>query len=328
MILILSEEKDLSTVHIIEWLLYWGIPFVRINQEDRISIKRISINVQRKSEIILVKNGKEEISINQIKAYWYRRGFFFDEAIKCKPAQNDLIAQEKVLSYMEEEQKKCFEYLNFVLDGLPRIGTFDTRRVNKLKILHLAWQFGLEIPETLISSEKTDYLSAFPDSGTINKSISEGLTIYWGEGNNMEVFTTYTEDISENMIPDKFFPSLFQSKVEKEADIRIFYLFGACYTMAIRSQDSLKTATDFRRYDDVKPNRCFPFKLPSDIEKKLYLLMDSLNMETGSIDMILTKDGKYIFLEINPVGQFNMVSVPCNYQLEKQLAHKLTTLTS
>ena len=51
--------------------------------------------------------------------------------------------------------------------------------------------------------------------------------------------------------------------------------------------------------------------------------MEKVELETGSIDMILTKDGKYVFLEINPVGQFGMVSYPCNYFLEKAIAKTL-----
>jgi hypothetical protein len=30
-----------------------------------------------------------------------------------------------------------------------------------------------------------------------------------------------------------------------------------------------------------------------------------------------------VFLEINPVGQFGMVSHPCNYYLEKRIAQNL-----
>lgn len=42
--------------------------------------------------------------------------------------------------------------------------------------------------------------------------------------------------------------------------------------------------------------------------------------------MVFTKKEEYIFLEVNPVGQFNMTSVPCNYNLEKIIAQKLVNL--
>ena len=51
--------------------------------------------------------------------------------------------------------------------------------------------------------------------------------------------------------------------------------------------------------------------------------MKSLDLKTGSIDMILTPEGDYYFLEVNPVGQFSMTSSPCNYNLEKRIAEYL-----
>ena len=51
--------------------------------------------------------------------------------------------------------------------------------------------------------------------------------------------------------------------------------------------------------------------------------MVKLNYRSGSIDMVYTKDKAYVFLEINPVGQFAQVSEPCNYYLEDWVAKHL-----
>lgn len=53
--------------------------------------------------------------------------------------------------------------------------------------------------------------------------------------------------------------------------------------------------------------------------------MADLDLNCGSIDMILGNDGLYYFLEVNPVGQFGMVSGPCNYYLERKIANFLCT---
>ncbi len=93
--------------------------------------------------------------------------------------------------------------------------------------------------------------------------------------------------------------------------------------MGIFSQNNSKTKEDFRNYDQNLPNRNVPIKLPLDIEGKLKKLMKKLNLNSGSIDLIYTIDNKYVFLEVNPVGQFGMVSFPCNYNLEKKIAEFL-----
>ena len=74
---------------------------------------------------------------------------------------------------------------------------------------------------------------------------------------------------------------------------------------------------------NLKPNRTVPFKLPPDIEAKVARLFALVKLNTGSVDFIVDQQGRFIFLEINPVGQFSMVSVPCNYFLEKMVATTL-----
>ena len=93
--------------------------------------------------------------------------------------------------------------------------------------------------------------------------------------------------------------------------------------MVIFSQNTEGTKTDFRNYNLSKPNRKMRYALPKEIENKIGKLMDSLNLNCGSIDIIYTTKKEYVFLEVNPVGQFGMVSTPCNYALEKQIAKTL-----
>lgn len=93
--------------------------------------------------------------------------------------------------------------------------------------------------------------------------------------------------------------------------------------MAIFSQSDSRTSVDFRHYRPDKPNRRVPFDLPIDLENKLKQLMSIMNLESGSIDLICDNSNRYVFLEVNPVGQFGMISDPCNYYLEKKIAEYL-----
>ena len=90
--------------------------------------------------------------------------------------------------------------------------------------------------------------------------------------------------------------------------------------MAIFSQMDEMTKVDFRNYNREKPNRCLPFKLPEEIKCKLVQFNKIMNLDTGSIDMIVTPDNKFYFIEVNPIGQFGWVSKNCNYRLEEKIA--------
>lgn len=48
--------------------------------------------------------------------------------------------------------------------------------------------------------------------------------------------------------------------------------------------------------------------------------MAKLKMNSGVIDMIVTSLNEYIFLEVNPVGHFGLISYHCNYGIEKKIA--------
>jgi ATP-GRASP peptide maturase of grasp-with-spasm system len=126
------------------------------------------------------------------------------------------------------------------------------------------------------------------------------------------------ENLSE--IPDIFFLSLFQEEIKKQYEIRSFYLDGEFYSMAIFSQKDAQTSEDFRHYNYEKPNRTVPYKLPEEICSKLKIFMNEIGLNCGSFDIIYDLDGNYIFLEVNPVGQFGFVSYPCNYYVERRIA--------
>ena len=64
-----------------------------------------------------------------------------------------------------------------------------------------------------------------------------------------------------------------------------------------------------------------------EIKEKILSFAKYFNLNSGSFDIIKDKKGKYIFLEVNPVGQFGMVSQPCNYNLEQKIAKYLIKIS-
>src|SRR5439155_14491583 len=71
----------------------------------------------------------------------------------------------------------------------------------------------------------------------------------------------------------------------------------------IHSQATNHTRYDWRRYDFCKtPHR--PHALPAEVQARCVRLVRRLGLCYGAIDMVLTPDGRYVFLEINPNGQY------------------------
>jgi glutathione synthase/RimK-type ligase-like ATP-grasp enzyme len=63
--------------------------------------------------------------------------------------------------------------------------------------------------------------------------------------------------------------------------------------------------------------------LPDDVTEMLHALMRQLGLVYGAIDLRLTADGRYIFLEINPAGQFLYVEQQTGQPITAALAARL-----
>jgi glutathione synthase/RimK-type ligase-like ATP-grasp enzyme len=198
------------------------------------------------------------------------------------------------------------------------------RVVNKVWALRLARQAGLEIPETLVTNRR-DELLAFMDAHgeVVTKCASDGEMFPDEEDRSWATYTSLVTRDEAERLPEALFPSLVQARVPKSWELRVFYLDGECWPMAIFSQADARTAVDFREYNHDRPNRTVPYRLPAEVEAAVRRFMEAAGLETGSLDLVRTPDGRHVFLEVNPVGQLGMVAEPCNYPLYRRIAEHL-----
>lgn len=328
MILIVSDAEDKSTDQVIDWLHYHGKRIIRINTKDKIFIHEASPGSP--PSIVFSVNNSGKIRSSDIKSYWYRRGTKKEFITKYNPPVFLKPELKKLLSaYLQDMSITLTDFLFFIFQCTEkRIGNIDNAINNKLIHLSIAQQIGICIPSSRICSSKSSLKKFRRDKSIISKTAADG---FFYEENDTRTQTSGTYGLYANRIekadlekiPDRFFPSLIQENIPKKFELRIFYLKGEFYSMAIFSQRNKRTAIDFRKYDEDQPNYTVPFKLPFSVKSKLKKFMLAAGLDTGSIDMIYGEDGNYYFLEVNPAGQFEMVSYPCNYSLEKIIATAL-----
>ena len=89
----------------------------------------------------------------------------------------------------------------------------------------------------------------------------------------------------------------------KRLELRITVVGQRVFAAEIHSQQSNHTRYDYRHYDD-NSTRYQPHTLPAEVAQRCLHLVARLGLYYGAIDMILTPDGRYVFLEINPNGQY------------------------
>lgn len=301
MILIISNNNERTTLKIIQWLLKMEKNFIRIHEDEIFEIKA-------ENKKIFLESNKNSFFLDEITSVWYRRG-----RLKIKRLKYD---NPSVNAHMNEVQHWLEDYVRKTLEGKKHINKESNSDINKLLVLEQAKKAGLDVPEYFLADNTNQVFL----HNTIIKTIG-GNPILDDIDKDLNGIM-YTTTIQQREKTD-FFITFFQEQIDKEFEIRTFYLNGKCYSMAIFSQNDEQTKTDFRKYNLEKPNRNVPYALPYDVEEKIDLLMQTLDLNCGSLDFIKGKDGRYYFLEVNTIGQFLGLSNICNYSLDKEIAEYL-----
>lgn len=336
MILILSKSSyESTTEEVMDWLGRLGAHFVRVNDDDFDSAEVLVTYSQGAWEIRL--KGLYGLDLNicddtertPVRVVWFRRwyaqerdggsagiidsGFCSREDLQHS-VKNHLTLEFRRLSQLFFSQLSGFHWLS-----CPDEGIYS----NKLLVLKRAVESGLATPATLVTSQREGLRRFAASVGpVITKPISEAQ-IFHADGRFYFMYTASLDMHQIDALPEHFPASLFQERVPKEYEVRVFFLDGECYAMAIFSQSDPQTSEDFRYYNQARPNRYVPYLLSRVTADAIAALMHSLELETGSVDLIHTPDGRDVFLEVNPVGQFGMISKACNYPLERRVAELL-----
>ena len=105
-------------------------------------------------------------------------------------------------------------------------------------------------------------------------------------------------------------PCLLQRHIPKRLDVRVTVIGASVFAVAIRSQDHPEARNDWRRGSTLQLAHEL-HALPSPIEQLCARLVRELGLAFGAIDLVLTPDGEYVFLEINPNGQWAWIQQIC-----------------
>jgi glutathione synthase/RimK-type ligase-like ATP-grasp enzyme len=199
------------------------------------------------------------------------------------------------------------------------------RAEHKQLQLQIARSLGLETPHTLITNNPQAVLEFVREceSGMVTKTLS---TFAIGDrGHEQVVFTNPVkpEDL-ENLEGLRFCPMCFQENIPKALELRTTIVGQHVFTGAIDSQSLPKASYDWRRQALTLIDAWQPYDLPQEIIAKLLKLMAYFQLNYGAFDIILTPDGRYVFLEINPVGEFYWLEKHVGLPISQAIASLLT----
>jgi glutathione synthase/RimK-type ligase-like ATP-grasp enzyme len=170
--------------------------------------------------------------------------------------------------------------------------------------LGVAAALGFELPPTLITTSPADMLAFHRAHGGRIVSKQAGKSFFHTVGHSL---IRYTELVTTRDLAHAgalaYCPITFQAYVDKQVELRVTVVGRQVFAAEIHSQTTNHTRHDWRRYDHGQtPHRAH--ELPRELEARCVALVEQLGLRYGAIDLVLMPDGRYVFLEINPNGQY------------------------
>lgn len=249
-----------------------------------------------------ISSGGRSVSMQQVHSIYYR-----------KPILPDLHLFEP--QYHAMIQRDIISVVNGIADSFQ--GTVLTKpsvlrkTENKVYQLICAQKFGFQMPQSYIGNSSHACMT-FSSHDSIIKPISTGKTF---GPNGYEIYQTslFHDSINEVSLT----PVYLQSYVPKAYEVRVTIIGKKVYSVRIDTNNKIDWRADYvnHRYSLVS--------MPDAILQKCFQMMKAFGLSFGAFDFIVTPDEHWVFLEVNPNGQWLWLESSLSLDISNSIVHLL-----
>lgn len=319
-LLIIGTSKDIHIDSVVSNLSH-EIVYCRFNIDQYPSMIDMNFSFSSASLTnILVKQAEDIYDLSSVKAVWFRR--------IGAPILDPQIQDKAHRSFALGEIEAAIHGLVYLLSEATWISKYESTRraASKLYQLKLAVECGLSIPATTVTNNYS-YAQQFINSHqhTLYKTLHSPSVIY-EHGRSLIFSRLLNEDDLEYLHQVKYAPCQFQPYIDKAYELRITFTGDTFHTVILHSQETPAGKIDWRAAGRKEISYELS-NLPTAIEDKLRMLMYRLDLHYGAIDMIVTPNNEYIFLEVNPHGAYGWLERSLNLSISKKFADYISKVT-
>lgn len=311
MILIVTRKDDVHADLVIRHLLSSKIPFFRLNTECADEYRFV---IGAESGRVENKVSGLSLDLEMVGSVWLRRRSFIGSI------------PENLKSFVEAEWAGLYRDIWLLLENKFWMSWPFAIEVakNKINQIRLARKIGFNIPATCFTNSIEEAVSFQREMGVCVYKPNDGGT--FDSNGNLAV---YTSVIDKNLTASseldgmlKICPGIFQPYLNKKFELRITVVKDRVFATKIDSQASAKTKIDWRRYSFSETPHS-QFALSSELEDMCRRIVSDLNLSFGAIDMVVTPEEKFYFLEINPNGQWAWIEALTGQNISGSIADAL-----
>lgn len=186
-----------------------------------------------------------------------------------------------------------------------------------------AHKAGLTAPRTLITNDPM-HAKAFVKEivNVIYKPMSSSVLPYGAAAGPMLYASVVTEDHLADGEGVTSTAHMFQERVDHQYAVRLTVIDGRMFAAAIHAHSDA-AALDWR--SDYEALTYEVVEVPRDVERRVRDFMLRLQLRFGAFDFLVTPEGNWVFLEVNPNGQWAWIEQRTGMPIASAIADALTT---
>lgn len=298
-ILIITHTGDnFSIEKVTEYIEHNGFEVIRFDVDLYPMQNRLTTVFEDGSWISILETAETKYRLDDIAAVWYRRAYNIGNGLK---EEMDAKFYGAAMGEIRNTLFGFLESIDAYSLGKPSV---YRRLDSKEEQLKIAEKIGLTIPETCMTNNPEQARQFILKHKNVIGKMQTGFAIYEDGVENVVFTNVIDEDKLEELDSLQYCPMQFQTRLEKKKELRVTVVGQDIYAFEIDSQKSEAAKIDWRKDGLNLIDQWVETQLPREIELKLLELLDVYHVDYGAIDIILTPEDEYYFIEINAAGEF------------------------
>lgn len=319
-IAIITEPADLHVDSVVRVLQARDVEVIRLHPEDFGSGLSISAKISNGRVTGDINNPYHSVQVERIASVWYRgiRTLGYPLAV-AREAREHVVKQYRGLI---RNLRACLD-CHWVCDPLKL-------QVAELKALQLieAYNSGLSVPPTLLtnSAERVDEFRREAPGGRCALKTFEAVGVQSKDGWRMP-YTTVINDETP-LESARLSPIIVQPYVEKKAEVRCVVIGDELFPAMIHNKGD--GVPDWRMRHELDADGNFRdaneysrMTLPSAVEHSIKKFIRAFQIDFASIDFIIDESDDFVFLDLNPNGQWLWLEHAVDLPLTERMADYL-----
>lgn len=199
------------------------------------------------------------------------------------------------------------------------------RAENKLLQLRAAAEAGFETPRTLVTNHP-EALRRFHAGLGRDRMITKLLEPVVQSMSGHPDFV-YTSEVRPEHLAHadriRVWPRIFQALVIKRCELRVIVVGERVLAGSIDTRESPTGALDWRRTSPAEGVRWIRAELPDEVAERAVRVTRSLGLVYAALDVIVDEEGRHVFLELNPAGEWGWLQRDLGLPIAEAIADAL-----